>query len=118
MIRQVLDYAEFEFNLDRPREGHTLRSRYQEAALQEPRWAVHLHNPVQLPQHFQYVLEWFFDLSNTGRTWRNGFPSALSSTEIWSWCQLNGIVLEPWELRLLRRLDVSWRTEMTKKGDD
>lgn len=74
-------------------------------------------NPAEMPENLTYLWQWFLELSYTGRTYSGGGrPMALSSSEIWSWCQLNQVKMEPWELRIIRLLDAAWLE--TRSQDD
>lgn len=67
-----------------------------------------LDNPTPLPPGLEYLWGWFLDLSAAGRQYGpSGMPMLLSNTEIFAWVQLQGIILEPWELRTIRLLDLA-----------
>lgn len=69
----------------------------------------------RLPEGTETLWAWFLDLS-IGRSYSaGGTPLPLSNGEIWCWCQLHGIRLEPWQLRALRLLDVNQVSIMAKR---
>lgn len=75
-----------------------------------------LDNPTPFPSLLGEQWSTFLELSGTGRTISpGGTPLPLSSLEIWAWCQLRRRALAPWELRLLRLLDVAWLEAVRKK---
>jgi hypothetical protein len=71
-----------------------------------------LINPVPFPRVLDDVWIWFNELSHTGRVYGpEGVAQPLSSTEILAWSTLHHLQLAPWELRLIRLLDVAWLNE-------
>lgn len=61
-------------------------------------------NPPELPKELEYLWEWFCEL-NEGRG-SNGFAiSPLSYTEILNWCHLSHSKMDPWEIKLIKKLD-------------
>ena len=69
--------------------------------------------PILGEAHF-YV-EWLFEI---GPVISNGFsPTVIPQTEIMAWQVNNDIRLQPWELKLLRRLSLDYLTEMHAAED-
>lgn len=59
----------------------------------------------EVPPQAAHLLDWFGELS-TGRT-SNGFgPNPLTWSDITAWASLTGTDLRPWEVRLLKQLDI------------
>ena len=82
-----------------------------------PTFESQLRNPVEFPAGVDYVYGWFMELCHTGRSYgQSGLALPLNSSEIWAWSQLNGVRLAPWELRLIRLLDVKWLNAFNKKS--
>ncbi len=77
--------------------------------------AAQLHNPNDFPREVRYLWHWFLELCFTGRTYVETEPLPLSNTELVSWCQLNRIEFQPWELRALRLLDTAWLAARREK---
>lgn len=74
-----------------------------------------LENPTPFPVLLEQQWAWFRELSATARNPAASHPSMISSLEIMAWCHLRRIVLEPWELRLIRLLDIAWLEAVSKK---
>lgn len=53
------------------------------------------------------VYNTFCELSAT-RSWIESNPLRINYTEVHAWASLNRLMLQPWELEALRRLDVIW----------
>lgn len=71
-----------------------------------------LENPVPFPRVLGSVWVWFNELSHVGREYGpEGIARPLSNTEIYAWTKLQRLELAPWELRLIRLLDVAWLNE-------
>lgn len=70
-----------------------------------------LNDAPPCPPELEHVWEWF-DSLNTGRG-SNGFgPSPLSFGEIAAWSALTGNDPTPWEVDLLKALDLTYLKEM------
>lgn len=68
-----------------------------------------IDNPEEIPPGLDRLWGAFLEMSATERTYADGgFPLPLSSTAILAWCTLRGIEFEPWEVRIIRRLDNGW----------
>lgn len=56
------------------------------------------------PVELEYLWNWFFEMSQARGC---GFgPNPIGFGEIAAWCQLTGTDLNPWEVSVIRRLDV------------
>lgn len=80
------------------------------------RFKDQLVNPVKLSDALEALWASFLELSFSGRSYIEGGPLPLSSTEILSWCQLNQLTLQPWELRAIRLLDTAWLSAQRKEA--
>lgn len=64
----------------------------------------------QMPYVLRHVWEWFLELSATRQTGM-GF-SPISYTEIRNWADLTGRAPLPYEVRLIRRIDIALRDSL------
>lgn len=77
-----------------------------------------LVNPTPIPPGLEYLWEWFLDLSAAGRQYGpSGMPMLLSNSEILAWCTLQGLTLEPWELRTVKLIDLMLIGELRQSKD-
>jgi hypothetical protein len=108
----LIEHAEHEFELNqRGANGETRRSTL-EAARRLGAGVPELDNPVSIPRELADVFAWFVDLS--GARGGTGFgPAALSFAEIAAWSRLAGIDPTPFEVSVLRRLDVAYLTSLS-----
>jgi hypothetical protein len=111
--QQLIEFAEHEFRLDLTFiETASLREHLKVAKAEED-----LKNPNPFPEALEEQWRWFTELSCTGRSVSpSGSPSAISSQEIVAWCQLNQITLQPWEVKLIRLLDMAWLSAARKSS--
>ena len=63
----------------------------------------------------EFLWGWYLDLSASRQIGGMGFPQPLGFAEIWAWCQLHRISLQPWQLRTLRLLDMHHMRAMMEK---
>jgi len=62
-----------------------------------------LPEPPVIPGSLTYLWNWFCDLASA----RAG-RSPLTWAEVDAWARLNAVMLRPWEVRMLRKLDRLW----------
>lgn len=119
MIQSLLEHAKYEFELDRPLKGaeRTTRRDHLEAAerMMPGSSKGELVNPAPMPEGLDYLYAWFLELSYTGRTYTDAGPLPISNSELLAWCQLNHVLLKPWELRAFRLLDAAWTSSRRPK---
>ena len=71
---------------------------------------------VDIPPQSRRAFAWFNELC-MGRS-SNGFGmNPLSYMEISAWCSLRGVALRPFEVRLIKLLDMAYLKEMAVKND-
>jgi hypothetical protein len=67
-----------------------------------------------IPPDLAYLWAWFIELSGSrGGGWG---PAPITYLEIKSWCDLFNITLEPWELNLIKAMDVKYLTIINEKS--
>ena len=71
----------------------------------------------KIPACLQHIWEWFWELR---RTAGSGFatPNPITFTEIYNWAKLKGIMIYPFEVEIIKRLDdvfIEYSSERTKK---
>jgi hypothetical protein len=82
---------------------------------------IELQNLVELPEVFKYCWQDFINLNNTRQ---GGFgPQPISYLEMQAYFNLNSVVPEPWEIRIIKVLDkialeaINARTEKANKNN-
>jgi hypothetical protein len=73
-----------------------------------------VENPTQVPPVCANTVEAFWEI-NKGRQGTGYGPGPLLYTELRAYCQLMDEKLEPWEIRLFRRLDNAYLEEVASK---
>jgi len=63
---------------------------------------------LPFPAGTEYLYCWFLEIAR-GRQSDDGWPSALTATEIAAWRDLIGHRLTPWEFGMICRIDGKWR---------
>lgn len=61
----------------------------------------------QAPLGQRHLLAWFYDMA-CARQMGYSEPCSLSWVEMRAWAELQGLMLEPWQVQILRRLDQMW----------
>lgn len=65
------------------------------------------HEEPEIPEGFEFVWEWYFELSSARS--HNGFGwNAISYAEMSSWAQVSGVRMEPWLAKCFRDMDREW----------
>ncbi len=62
----------------------------------------------------QYLLDWFWELSAL-RSGGFSAPNPIPPTEVEAWSRLTGIRLEPWEARMILKVDRYFISAFTKE---
>jgi hypothetical protein len=62
-----------------------------------------------------YLWEWFLDLNSTRQSGMG--MNAISYSEIKSWCELVGVSLSPYEIRVIKLLDRVYLEHYNSKQD-
>ena len=59
---------------------------------------------LNIPACGQHIWDWFWELRKTAGV---GFssPNPITYTEIYAWQLLNHIIIYPWEIKIIRKLD-------------
>ena len=93
--------------MDTPNDdGITLRERLLQVYNSNGAYDKRLDLPL-IPFELEYLMGWFWDIRNA--IGGNGFgANPISFSEMKAWCELNGIVLSPWEVSLLRKMDTEF----------
>lgn len=99
-------------------DGNTLKDHLTSAERQRPGTARGHLNPGRFPVAAQPVWEWYLDIASCRQYGGMGTPLPISHAEIWAWCQLHGITLEPWHIRTIRLLDGVHLRAISAKGED
>jgi len=73
-----------------------------------------IHKPTEVPVVCANSWTAFWEI-NKGRQGTGYGPGPLLNSELLAWCQLMGERLDPWEVRLFRRLDAAYLEEVAKK---
>lgn len=61
----------------------------------------------EIPEGFEFVWEWFFELSDARG--HNGYGwNALTNAEISAWANISGIKMRPWLVKCFRAMDREW----------
>lgn len=101
-----MDFARFEFRMAKPgKDGVPFGEKMRALG------ASVLDQAPPCPPALAHVWEWFQSL-NTGRTGSGFGMNPLTFSEISAWCALTGNTLTPWEVDLLKTLDVLYLKEM------
>lgn len=108
------------------KDGRSLAAHLTIAARLDPRAAADLAGPP-FPQQCAYVWTWFCELNDARPSSSSSMVAGtsmattiarvpISFTEIRNWASLTGRRLRPWEVDLLRALDVAWLDPGKKHG--
>ena len=62
--------------------------------------------PVAFPAGLEYLWRWFQEVE-AGRSYADGVPLPIPSSEYLAWARLGGVHLRPWEVQTLRALDAT-----------
>jgi hypothetical protein len=109
----LLRYARAQFALSDVENGVTIRKHLEQVERQTGAVIPDLH-PDPPPPEVDHLWRWFNDLHNTRG---GGFgPQAISYAEIDAWARLTGSSPTPWEVSVLRRLDVAYLNHLAEKG--
>lgn len=69
----------------------------------------------ELPENVQYLWSWFLDLHSFRGS--NGFgANPIDPSLIRDWCWLTGVILEPFEVRAIRVLDMEYMAASQKES--
>lgn len=68
---------------------------------------LELEETLQFPERLTYLWSIFVDLSNT-RTVTDSYNQPITYTEMVNFCYLERYALAPWEVSIIRRLDIIW----------
>ena len=64
--------------------------------------------PLEFPEEFKHVLDWYQDLEQ-GRVFGMNGPEPMTYQEIMAWALLKETEPTPFEVQVIRMLDASWR---------
>ena len=104
-----MDFARHEFKLSRPGEdGVSLREKLESVG------AKALQNAAEMPRALEHVWKWFVELSQARPSGMGISPITFS--EISAWVSLTGNQPTPWEVSLIRGLDIAYLKEMAANG--
>ncbi|MDY4280865.1 MAG: hypothetical protein SOX56_07345 [[Pasteurella] mairii] len=103
----MLDYAKFEFELDKKPKGSEATQRQHLQAIQD-NTGITLAELDRSPPHglVAYLLDYFYELSLSRQSGMGLSP--ILYAEIVAWCQLTHTCLARWELETIKRLDLLW----------
>ena len=75
---------------------------------------------LEVPERVRYLYDWFFELK--WASLRAGMGTVVTFTEIDAWSRLYQRQLAPWEVGVIRQLDLTFNSALDKKkkrkGDD
>lgn len=115
LAEELEAHAEAEFALLRDAgDGRTHREHLEQVERDSGFRPAELDTP-DIPEAAEHVWRWFLELSQArGST---GFgPAPLTYQDIAAWARLTGADPSPWEIGVLKRLDVLWLASSVPKG--
>jgi len=71
--------------------------------------------PEPLPEHLQYILDWFWALSRC-RSYNGYGPNPLSMSEVEAWSSMTGNILIPEEVIMIQRMDSEFVHNMYERS--
>jgi len=114
MANKLVEYAKSEFQLNKTIKGSTLREHLENIATQTGTIPDQLLNVVQIPTRIQYIFGWFLEL-NAARQYNESGFSLLSYSEIKAWDELTMKQITPYELDIIKRIDIVFSEVMQEK---
>ena len=68
-----------------------------------------------IPEHFYYIWEWFWEIIDTGRHVFEGSPTSFTHEELRAWVENLGAIVRREEMLILISMSQAWRDAMTEE---
>lgn len=91
--------------------GETRRDRNERFGVDNP-------EPPQVPEDFEYVWEWFWELVETGRHVQEGVPNSFTHVELKAWKDNMGQLVNPDEMKMIIAMSKAWADELGKEFEN
>lgn len=97
-------------------DGITLRERLLQVHNSSGAYDPRLDLPT-IPRELEYLMGWFWEIRSA--IGGSGFgANPISFTEMKSWCDLTNIELNPWEVSVIKKLDMEYMKISNKSSRD
>lgn len=115
LVEQLVEYTKNELKLsEKQKDGATYREHLK--AVEEMTGITPQElTTVEVSHIIMYLWEWFLDLNSTRQSGMG--INAISYSEIKAWCELVGISLSPYEIRVIKLLDRVYLEHYNSKQD-
>lgn len=115
-MSDLLEWAEFNFKLDKPDDnGTTMREHLEQVERQIGGSLSALEAPVDFPLSLSSIWSAFISLHSTRTAGFSG-PNPISYNEILAWKVLTQSPLQSWEIDVVKKLDQTYMKVMTDGG--